>query len=144
VSSNGAGLPLKSRGGYAVQAAQGLFVLKAGRARGAFFELKLKTCPEVGVILTPLRRDTFSMVLVLPDTGEYEPQALIYNYNLTSTRPKASLDRAGGLPSHSQPRVRAVTVNLATSITGGHWKTATADNTARTSRFTNKQVRHLY
>ena len=58
------------------QEPRGLFVLKAGRARGAFFELKLKTCPEVGVTLTPLRRDTFSMVLVLPDTGEYEPQAL--------------------------------------------------------------------
>lgn len=66
----------------ATQSAYSLFVLEAGRARGPFFELNLKTCPEVGVILTPLRRDTFSMVLVLPDTGEYEPQALSYHYIL--------------------------------------------------------------
>lgn len=84
------------------------------------------------------------MVLVLPDTGEYEPQALIYHYNLSSTRPKASLDRAGSLPTHSQPRERAVTVDLGTSVSHRSWKPSATNIAARTSRFTNKQVRHLY
>ena len=156
MSSYGAGLPLKSRGGYAVQAAQSLFVLKAGRARGAFFELKLKTCPEVGVILTPLRRDTFSMVRALADTAEYEPQALIYHYNLHSTvlspasngSPRERSRASSGSATSCQSRVRPVPVHIGTRKSVRSRKTAAVYRRvsagSQPTILTNKQSRHIY
>ena len=79
------------------------------------------------------------MALVLPDTGEYEPQALIYHYILSSILSPATLDRASGTASHSQPRVRAVAINLGTSVARGNRKPSTLDITAITSGFTNKK-----